>query len=71
MSLRNINKSLLTNESVTKALFYPMPKEEDWIDLRTEFPEESKTPSSTRKGRKSTTKQKDSMTRWTMLPRPQ
>lgn len=68
MSLRNLNKSLLTNESTTKALFSPIPKEEeDWIDLRKEFPEESSQP--TTKERRSTKKPKDSMTRWTMIAR--
>ena len=60
-------QSLLTKESTTKALFSPIPKEEeDWIDLRKEFPEEPSQP--TTKG-KSLQKAKDSMTRWTMLAR--
>lgn len=68
MSLQTLNKSLLTNESTTKALFSPIPKEEeDWIDLRNEFPEEPNQP--TTKEKKSTKKPKDSMTRWTMLAR--
>lgn len=70
MSLQNINKSLLTKESTTKALFSPIPKEEeDWIDLRKEFPEEPS--QSTRKGKKSTKKSKDTMTRWNLVQKPQ
>lgn len=65
MSLHTVNKSLLTKESTTKALFSPIPIEEDWIDLRKEFPEEPS--QTTTKERRSTKKRKNSMTRWTLL----
>ena len=63
MSLSTLSKTLLTLESMEKAMFSPFPpKDEEWIDLRSEFPPEAKPPETSKQHKKH-----DTITRWTMI----